>query len=145
MKIIYISALILIFANIAVNAQTLDKIPPPPPPTEKLDEDVIFTKVEVEAQFPGGLKEWSTYLQKNLNANVPVDNKARKGKYTVVVRFIVAKDGSISEVLAETNHGFGMEKEVMRVIKKGPNWKPAMQNGNVVKAYRRQPVIFLVL
>jgi periplasmic protein TonB len=81
---------------------------------------------------------------KNLNPNVPADNKARRGRYMVVVRFIVAKDGSISEVVAETNHGYGMEKEVVRVIKIGPKWTPAMQNGNVVKAYRRQPITFLV-
>jgi periplasmic protein TonB len=106
--------------------------------------DSPFTRVEVEAEFPGGSSEWKKYLQKNLNPNVPADNKARRGKYMVVVRFIVAKDGSISEVVAETNHGYGMEKEVVRVIKIGPKWIPAMQNGNVVKAYRRQPVTFLV-
>jgi periplasmic protein TonB len=70
--------------------------------------------------------------------------RARRGRYMVVVRFIVAKDGSISEVVAETNHGYGMEKEVVRVIKMGPKWTPAMQNGNIVKAYRRQPVTFMI-
>jgi protein TonB len=27
-------------------------------------------------------------------------------------------------------------------IRKGPKWKPAVQNGRQVKAYRRQPVTF---
>jgi periplasmic protein TonB len=61
-----------------------------------------------------------------------------------VVRFIVDKKGNISNVSAETNLGYGMEKEVIRVIKKGPKWIPAIQNGKVVKAYRRQPITFLV-
>jgi periplasmic protein TonB len=61
-----------------------------------------------------------------------------------VVLFIVDKSGKISNVKAETNHGYGMEKEVVRVIKKRPNWIPAMQNGNIVKAYRRQPVTFVI-
>ena len=37
-----------------------------------------------------------------------------------------------------------MEEEVMRIIKKGPKWIPAMQNGRPVNAYRRQPVTFMV-
>jgi hypothetical protein len=27
-------------------------------------------------------------------------------------------------------------------IKRGPKWKPAIQNGRNVKAYRRQPITF---
>jgi protein TonB len=37
-----------------------------------------------------------------------------------------------------------MEEEVVRIIKKGPKWKPAVQNGKLVNAYRRQPVTFVV-
>ncbi len=105
----------------------------------------LFTRVEVEAVYPGVASEWTKYLQKNINPNVPADNKAPKGRYVVIVRFIVAKDSSISEVVAETINGYGMEQEVVRVIKKDkPNWTPAKQNGYVVKAYRRQSVTFLV-
>jgi periplasmic protein TonB len=106
--------------------------------------DSPFTRVEVEAEFPGGFSGWRTYLQKNLNANIPNKRKAPVGTYTVIVLFVVDKNGEISNVKAETNHGYGMEKEVVRVIKKGPNWTPAMQNGKIVKAYRRQPVTFMI-
>ena len=104
----------------------------------------IFQKVEIEASFPGGGDAWRDYLMKNLNAYVPVKNKAPLGKYMVIVRFIVAKDGSISNALAETAHGYGMEKEVLRIIKRGPKWIPASQDGRLVNAYRRQPVTFVV-
>ncbi len=104
----------------------------------------IFQKVEVEAQFPGGITAWMRYLQNNLNADTPIKNKARNGTYKVIVRFIVSKDGSISNVTAETHFGHGMEQEVIRVIKTGPKWEPALQNGRPVNAYRRQPVTFVV-
>ena len=104
----------------------------------------IFQKVEIEASFPGGIPEWTKYLMKNLHPYVPIKNKAPLGKYMVIVRFIVAKDGSISNALAETNHGYGMEKEVLRIIKRGPKWIPASQDGRLVNAYRRQPVTFVV-
>jgi periplasmic protein TonB len=103
-----------------------------------------FEKVEVEAEFPGGAKEWVKFLQKNLIGSTPFDNKARKGKYTVIVKFIVDREGSIYDVTAETHHGYGMENEVKRVIQIGPKWIPAMQNGKPVKALKRQPVTFLV-
>jgi hypothetical protein len=103
-----------------------------------------FNKVEVEAEFQGGHKGWVSYLQKNLNANVPVNNSAPIGQYMVIVRFIVSKTGKISDVVAETDLGYGMEEEVIRIIKKGPDWLPAEQGGKKVNAYRRQPISFVV-
>jgi periplasmic protein TonB len=111
---------------------------------EKKDDDHIFEKVEIEASFKGGEGAWKKYLERNLNPNVPVDNGAPEGTYTVYVQFVVSKDGSISDVKALTNHGYGMEAEAMKVIKKGPAWVPAVQNGRSVNAYRKQPITFQV-
>ena len=108
------------------------------------DDNKIFVKVEVEAAFPGGVTEWKKYLQINIDATVPVKNGAKAGTYTVVVQFIVHKDGRVSDVRALTNHGFGMEEEAMRLIKKGPHWIPAIQNGHQVTAYRKQPITFVI-
>lgn len=107
-------------------------------------DEKIFQKVDSEAEFPGGRDAWIAYLQNNLKADVPIKKKAPAGTYQVVVRFIVAKDGKIRDIKAETSHGHGMEKEVIRIISKGPKWIPAMQNGYPVNAYRRQPVTFEV-
>ena len=108
------------------------------------DENKVFEKVEVEASFKGGEREWTKYLQRNLDANVAIENGANEGSYTVVVQFIVDKEGKISDVKALSSHGHGMEEEAMRVIKKGPDWVPAIQNGRNVKAYRKQPITFVV-
>ncbi len=108
------------------------------------DENKVFEKVEVEASFPGGEREWRKYLERNLDANTPVDNGAAEGSYTVTVQFIVDKEGNISDVKSLSSHGFGMEAEAVKVIKKGPKWIPAVQNGRQVKAYRKQPVTFVV-
>lgn len=110
----------------------------------KEDPNKVFEKVEVEAQFPGGEGAWRNYLQRNLNASAPIDNGAPEGQYTVVVQFIVDKEGNISDVKALTNHGYGMEEEAVRAIKRGPKWTPAIQNGRNVKAYRKQPITFVV-
>ena len=75
---------------------------------------------------------------------MPVDNGAPEGTYTVWVQFIVDKQGAISDVRALTNHGYGMEAEAVKVIQRGPNWNPAQQNGRYVKAFRKQPITFVV-
>ncbi len=108
------------------------------------DAEKVFIKTEQEASFPGGVNKWISYLQANLKADVPVKNGARRGRYTVIVKFIVSKSGIISAIEAETNYGYGMEQEVIRIIKKGPKWEPAMQNGRAVNAYRRQPITFVI-
>jgi len=81
-------------------------------------------------------------LERNLNANIPVDNGAPVGRYSVVVQFVVDKEGNVSDIQALTNHGYGLEEEAIRVIKKAPKWEPAIQNGIKVKAYRRQVITF---
>jgi len=108
------------------------------------DENKIFDKVEIEASFPGGDAKWRRYLEQNANGQVATDNGAPEGTYTTVVQFVVDKEGNISDVRALTNHGYGMEQEAIRVIKKGPKWTPAVQNGRQVKAFRKQPITFQV-
>jgi protein TonB len=108
------------------------------------DENKIFEKVEIEASFKGGEGAWRKYLERNLNANTPVDNGAPEGTYTVWVQFIVDREGAISDVKALSNHGYGMEEEAVKVIRKGPAWVAAIQNGRPVKAYRKQPITFIV-
>ena len=108
------------------------------------DENKIFEKVEVEASFPGGDGAWRKFLERNLRGDVATENGAPAGTYTVVVQFVVDKEGNVSDVKPLTSHGYGMEDEAVRVIKKGPQWKPAIQNGRNVKAYRRQPITFQI-
>jgi antitoxin component YwqK of YwqJK toxin-antitoxin module len=97
--------------------------------------------VESEAQFK---KNWAQYMAKTLNANVAANNGAPTGKHTVIIQFVIDKDGSISDIKRMTNFGYGMEEEVERVIKTAPQWIPAKRFGQPVKAYRLQPITFVV-
>lgn len=105
---------------------------------------VIFSRVEVEAGFPGGQPAWQIFLEKNLKGDVPVNNGAPVGIYRVLVQFVVSKEGFVSDVKSITNLGYGMEQEVVRTIKKSGVWIPAQQDKRFVKAYRTQPVVFMV-
>jgi hypothetical protein len=106
--------------------------------------DSVFSRAEEEAHFIGGDVAWSAFLHRNLNTEVGVDNGAPNGLYNVVIKFRITKDGTLTDIEAETNLGYGTEKEAIRVIKKSPAWIPAKQYGVFVNAYRRQPVTFMV-
>ena len=102
-----------------------------------------FKKVEKEAYFTGGESAWAKFLTKNINPDIPIKKNAPPGNYTVIIQFIVNKNGTL-DVEALTNFGYGMEEEVVRAIKKSPLWIPAEQDGKKVRAYRKQPVTFSV-
>lgn len=108
-------------------------------------EPEIFTKVEIDAAYPGGASAWRSFLERNLRGETPVDNGASPGNYTVIIQFVVDVAGNVSDVKPLTSLGYGMEQEAVRVLKKSGKWKPAIQNGREVKAYRKQPITFQVL
>lgn len=132
--IIFLSIFTIPFEINAQNGSSADTI----------KSEIVFEKVEIEAAFPGGETAWKRFLEKNLNPNIPLDNGAPVSIYTVIVQFIVDKEGKITDIKALTNHGYGMEEEVMRLIKKGPQWHPAIKDGKMVRAYRKQPITFLI-
>ena len=134
-----------------LNAQKDSILLPPPTPNDNYNSgDPIFTKVEVEAEFPGGLEGWKKFLMTNLDVDgVAKKVKVPRGKKevieTVIVKFIVSKTGSISSIGIENEEcNEACKAEAIRVIKKSPNWIPAQQNGRKVNAYRRQPITFVI-
>jgi len=135
MKILTATAIIcLTFFFSKVYSQSTDTVPDPR----------VFSAVEKEAAFPGGDVGWRKFLEKNLNPNTPVDNGAPVGLYTVMVQFVVDKEGKVSDIKAVTQIGYGMEQEVLRIIRQSGAWEPAMVGGSPVAAYRKQPVVFMV-
>ena len=107
------------------------------------DDDRIFRSVEIESQYPGGVPAWARFLHKNLN--YPDEAAAGGIQGTVLVQFIVDKEGNVSDVEAISGPAEGgLREEAIRVIRKSGKWTPAVQNGRIVKSYKRQPVIFQI-
>ena len=100
--------------------------------------DFVFTKVEIEASYPGGPGAWQKYVQKAIQADIEEFTESDYG--TCVVKFIVDKTGRVSQVEATTMKGSKLAEIATNAIRKGPNWTPAQQNGRYVNAYRLQPV-----
>jgi len=108
------------------------------PPAVKEGRDSVFTKVEIDAQYPGGPAAWQKYVTRAITAEL---DEFSDGDYgTCVVKFIVDKTGKVSQVEATTMKGTKLAEIAVNAIRKGPNWTPAQQNGRFVNAYRLQPV-----
>jgi len=107
------------------------------------EEDKVFTKVEIEATFPGGDAGWSRYVKKEIESHIDELTEAGQSGQCRV-RFIVSKDGTVSDVVALTMKGSKLAEVAENAIRKGPKWTPAQQNGRHVNAYREQPVTFTI-
>jgi len=107
-------------------------------------DDRIFTKVEIEAAFPGGADAWKLYLMKNVKGNTPIDEGWKAGVYQVIVQFIVYSDGTVGDVKTLNYTGSKTAAHCIDIIKNGPKWRPALQNGKQVAAFRKQPITFVV-
>jgi periplasmic protein TonB len=107
------------------------------------EDEGIYTIVQIESTYPGGVPAWARFLNKSFRYPDGAQNNGTQG--TVVVRFIVDKDGNVSDVEAVSGPDQdGLREEAVRVIKRSGKWIPAVQNGRNVKSYKLQPVVFKI-
>jgi protein TonB len=102
-------------------------------------ESGIFDPVEKQPEFPGGNPAWAAFLNRYLQ--VPDDLQPGERR-TVQVRFQVSAEGEITKFEILQSGGSIFDREVIRVLKKMPKWKPAIQNGRPIAISFVQPVTF---
>jgi N-acetylmuramoyl-L-alanine amidase len=98
---------------------------------------VVFTKVDVDAEYPGGYRAWEDYLQKNLKYPDAAVNKEIQGQ--VMMEFIVKKNGDVTNIRVVSGPE-ELRGSSIDVIKGSGKWIPAKQNGVVVESYKWQPI-----
>ncbi|MFD2570585.1 energy transducer TonB [Spirosoma soli] len=104
-----------------------------------LDREV-FTIVEKQPEFPGGIQAMWDYLKQNVKYPSEAVKANVKGKS--YVSFIVQKDGRLTDFQLVHGLGSGCDEEAMRVIKAMPSWKPGSQSGRLLKVKYTLPVLF---
>jgi protein TonB len=110
-------------------------------PTEPAQPE-IFTIVEEQAEFPGGIQEMVKFIQKNLQYPPMAREAGLQGKCHL--RFVVNETGEISnvEVMKGVPGCPDCDKEAVRVVKSMPKWKPGKMTGKAVKCYFNLPISF---
>ena len=109
------------------------------------DENEIFQKVEIEAKVDQ--RQWRRHLESQLQRYIEdaASQGMPPGQYTVHVRFLVERDGSVADVsVVGSDPGYGLGKGAVQVVKKGPKWSPGEQNGRKVRSYHTQPITFVI-
>lgn len=102
--------------------------------------NMVFDVVEVMPQFPGGQIAMLKYIMENIKYPKQIMEEGIQGRVTV--RFIVEKDGSISDVKPVLSVHPLLNKEAVRVVESMPKWTPGKHNGKPVRVRFNLPVMF---
>ena len=78
--------------------------------------------------FPGGQTGLMEFIAKNLRYPVKAQKEGIQGR--VIARFIVEKDGSVSNLaVARRSASSELDAEAIRVLSTMPKWTPGKQRG----------------
>jgi TonB family protein len=100
----------------------------------------VFSMVEQNAEYPGGMKAFGKFLQENLKYPVSAQKANHKGK--VYIQFIVNTDGSADDfAVLKSTEDKDLDNEALRVLKL-VKWIPAKQSGRIVRSRFTVPIMF---
>ena len=136
-------ALLLITAN-SVYAQTNEtqqETPPQEAVKKEGKRDKVFMEVDKQPEFPGGTTGLKKWLRANIKHQVNLHGKKIQG--SVIVNFIVEKDGAVSNVKVDRGMDLLLMKEASRVVSLMPKWKPGELNNEAVRVKNTLQVDFL--
>jgi protein TonB len=141
-----------------VEAKPAPVITPPPLPPAKDDAEEIFKVVEEMPRFPGCEDKGSSVTEKKAcadaalykfiheNLKYPATAVENNIEGTVVVQFVVNRDGSIQDIKILRDIGGGCGAEVSRVVRmmneETLRWIPGKQRGRPVRVIFILPVKF---
>ena len=100
----------------------------------------VYDQVEQTPQYPGGQAAMFQFLSDNIVYPAKAQKQKIQGK--VFVKFIIEKDGTVSQVKTLKKTHPLLDAEAVRVVKLMPKWTPGMKNGKPVRTIVALPVMF---
>lgn len=99
-----------------------------------------FAATGLESGFKGGKQGWAKFL----NRNIVYPKRAADAHISgmVVLQFVVDEDGKVLNPEIERSVEYSLDEEALRVIKKSPDWLPALKDEKFVRSYKKQPIIY---
>ena len=110
----------------------------------KPGKDGVWDIAETMPEYPGGIEGLKAFIQENLTVPEKYKNVETKAEYRVFVQFVVAEDGSITNVELKKPEPSkkDLNEEAIRVVKAMPKWKPGTVDGKPVKVRYLLPVTY---
>lgn len=104
----------------------------------------LFTTVEEQAEFPGGIANMTKFIQMNLKYPVVARERGITGK--CFLKYIINEDGFITDIFVVQGvpNCAECDEEAIRIVKLMPPWKPAKMKGKPVKCYFNMPISFRI-
>lgn len=103
-------------------------------------EKKIFDVVEEMPSFPGGVGALNNWLDNNIQYPKQAKDTGVQGR--VIIKFIIEKDGSISNAKVSRSLDTDLDNEALRLVKSMPKWNPGKQNGTEARVRYSVPVNF---
>lgn len=151
---------ILCYELTVIEDSTETVVPPPPPPEVRVEEEElimcyyhieetiedtiptdpneVYQIVEQMPEFPGGNNAMMEFIRKNVYYPNEYSEMCIQGR--VIVRFIVEKDGSISNPEIIRGIDPKLDEIALEVVGKFPKFKPGTQRGEPVRVEYNIPV-----
>ncbi len=101
-----------------------------------IEEPIVF--VEEEAEYLGGYANMMKFIQEHLvypQGDIEMGTQGR-----VTLKFVVEKNGEISNVSIIQSLSPDCDKAAIKVVRSMPNWKPGRNNGKVVRQWCTLPI-----
>ena len=100
------------------------------------------TFVDQRPQFPGGENEMFRFIRDHLRYPLIAQELGVTG--TVIVNFVVDRDGDITNMVVARSIGSGCDEEAMHVLDIMPHWNPGKQGGQTVRVRYTLPFKFVI-
>jgi TonB family protein len=98
---------------------------------EVIGTDTIYTSTKAMPSFTGGSEALKKFKEDNVKFSPEVKSLGIEGM--VMVRFIIEKDGSVTNVKVMNGVSPTLDAEALRVTKMMPPWQPGMEKGKPVR------------
>ena len=88
--------------------------------------------IEIEPEFKNG--DLNTFIEKNINYSLAKKYKIPNGNYDVSIGVMLTKEGFVDQVIklsfwGDVYHKGILEDELIRIVKKSPEWTPYQFHG----------------
>ena len=112
-----------------------------PPVSEEEVVDELFSTVEQQPKYPGGMQALYQYIGRQLKYPEEAERQGIEGR--VFVQFMVDEQGNMSDFTVLKSVSEALDQEALRVLKSLPKaWNPGRQRGQPVKVRMVLPVVF---
>ena len=104
------------------------------------EDTTIYNNVEVMPSYPGDMAECYMFVARQMHYPKEAEEKGIEGR--VLIRFVVEKDGRLTNFEVVETPDPLLSDEALRVLKQMPKWISAKNKGKDVRYRYSMPVMF---